>query len=113
LKADLDRLASIYKVSTLVILRRLRESGRLSWDDYHTAYEGELEEIQAALEANDTGASGGSFYNTQPYRVSRRFARALVVDTLEGRTLHRDAFHLLGVRKYATFQEFGERLGVA
>jgi Zn-dependent peptidase ImmA (M78 family) len=107
---DLDRLAKTYKVSTLVVLKRLFDAGMFGWDDYRSAY---VDELARVTELSRSGGSGGNFYYTQPLRVSRRFARALIGDTLAGRTLHRDAFHLLGVRKAATFQSFGEELGVA
>ncbi len=105
---ELQRLARTYKVSTLVVLRRVLDAGLISWPDYQAAFEDQLE-----MMAETGGASGGNFYNTTPVRTSKTFARAIVVDTLEGGTLHRDAFHLLGVRKYETFKDLGERLGVA
>jgi len=104
---ELDRLARLYRVSTLVVLRRIFDAGQLSWNEYSSAYS---EQMARATRA--TGPSGGNFYNTQPVRTSKRFAHAVIADTLEGRTLHRDAFRLLGVRRYNTFRELGHRLGL-
>ena len=42
---------------------------------------------------------GGNVYLTQSARLSKRFARALVASTLEGRTLYRDAMNLVGISK--------------
>lgn len=105
----LARLARFYKVSTLVILRRLFDADVLSAGVYWDAFQEELERV---LELSSRSTGGGDFYNTQPIRVSRRFARAVIADTLEGRTLHRDAFRLLGFKKASTFEELGQRLGV-
>jgi hypothetical protein len=44
-------------------------------------------------------------------RVSRRFARAVVASTLEGQTLYRDAFKMLGIANEATFREVSRKLG--
>ena len=44
--------------------------------------------------------------------TARRFARAIVISTLEGQTLFQDAFRMLGVRKTATFYEAARELGV-
>jgi len=102
----LSRLARHFKVSTLVVLRRLYAAGILSKANYWDAYEKELEKTQARA-----AASGGNFYATQASRVGRRFATTLVASTLEGRTLYRDALRLLGISKVSTFQDFGRSLG--
>jgi len=107
LRGALDRLARRFKVSTLVILRRIFDAGGLTRDRLRQAYEEELTRLREMPRGG-----GGDFYLTQAARVGKRFARALVVSTLEGQTLHRDAFRLLGLSKLATFRELGHSLGV-
>lgn len=107
LETDKNRLAQRFKVSTLVILRRFYDAGFLSYEELQAAYREELEHLLAVH-----GSTGGDFYLTQGARLSKRFARALIISTLEGQTLHRDAFRMLGVSKYSTFQELGRSLGV-
>jgi len=107
LRAELDRLAKRFKVSTLVILRRIHDAGGLTKADFWNEYERELKRILAISKR-----TGGNFYLTQAARVSKRFARALVISTLEGQTLHRDAFRMLGFAKFETFKKLGQSLGV-
>jgi Zn-dependent peptidase ImmA (M78 family) len=110
LTAELERLAKLYKVSTLVVLRRIFDAESLKEDQYHVVFEKEWARVLTLMEQQ---SSGGNFYTTQPVRVSKRFARALIADTLEGGTLYRDAFRLLGFKKASTFDELSQRLGVA
>lgn len=107
LRDTLSRLARRFKVSTLVILRRLADAGRLDRNAFFNAYRAELEYLRSLDVA---GAGGGNFYRTTAARVSKRFARALVESTLEGRTLYRDAFRMLGISKTSTFNEFGRSM---
>lgn len=105
----LQRLARHFKVSTLVILRRLLDAGALDRVTFNAAYVAELARVKQLA---GRSSSGGDFYRTTLSRVSRRFAGALVESTLEGRTLYQDAFYMLGVRKTVTFNEIGRQLGM-
>ena len=104
----LSRLARTFKVSTLVILRRLLDAGWLTRERFDTAWAQENEHLRKLVQAG----SGGDFYRTTVARVGRRFARALVVSTLEGQTLYRDAFRMSGVKKTETFNNLGREAGV-
>jgi Zn-dependent peptidase ImmA (M78 family) len=103
--ATVARLARNFKVSTLVILRRLLDLGVLDRAGFTLAYAQELERI-----ADARGGTGGDFYRTTISRTGKRFLRALVQSTLEGQTLYRDAFRMLGISKTETFNEIGRSL---
>lgn len=109
LNDTLQRLAQRFKVSTLVILRRLLDAGNLDRVAFDIAWGDELKRLQ---EKTRSGAGGGNFYRTTLARVSHRFAQALVVSTLEGQTLYRDAFRMLGISKSKTFRNLGREAGV-
>jgi Zn-dependent peptidase ImmA (M78 family) len=110
LSATVTRLARTFKVSTLVILRRLHEAEHIGREAFWSAYQREVERLKEAHVA--AAGDGGNFYATQSVRVSRRFASALVVSALEGTTLYREAMRLVGVRKLESFQRLGRHLGV-
>ncbi len=109
IEEELQRLARYFKVSTLVALRRLFDAGLIEQTTLSRCYRAELDRI-SAIEANKN--SGGDFYRTLGARIGKRFARAVLANTLEGHTLFRDAFRLLGVRKTSTFFEAARELGV-
>jgi Zn-dependent peptidase ImmA (M78 family) len=110
LEDEIRRLARRFKVSTLVILRRVLDIGGLTHIAFRRAYEAELQRLRAL---GDQGAGGGNFHFTEAARVSRRFARAIISSTLEGQTLYRDAFRMLAISKIETFRDFGQTIGVA
>ncbi|MYE01722.1 MAG: ImmA/IrrE family metallo-endopeptidase [Alphaproteobacteria bacterium] len=102
-----QRLARIFKVSSPVVLRRLLDIGRLDRAAFDILWAGELQRF-----GDSPGSRGGNFYNTTFARVSRRFARALIANTLEGETLYRDAFRMLGVSGTETFNNLGRKVGI-
>ena len=109
LSDTLSRLARKFKVSTLVILPRLLDAGQLDRPSFEEAWGQELKRFR---EMSQKGSSGGDFYRTTIARVSPRFARALISSTLEGQTLFRDAYRMLGVAKTETFNNLRREVGV-
>ncbi len=106
---EIQRLARSFKVSTLVVLRRLFDAGFIDEPTLWQSYREELERIRAL---DRSGSGGGDFYRTLGARTGKRFARAVLSSTLEGQTLFQDAFRMLGVRKTSTFYEAARELGV-
>ena len=107
LRDELERLARCFKVSTLVILRRIHDAGLLTRQAFRSAYAAEVDRLGAL-----PGGKGGDFYLTLGARVSQRFARAIVSSTLEGQTSFSESFRLLGFRKMATFSTLANNLGL-
>ena len=103
----LIRLTHRFKVSELVLLRRIYDIGCLTREQFQKSYDDELKRLQYK-----TGNIGEDFYAPQTARLGRRFARAVVADTLEGRTMFRDAFHMLGFSKLETFCNLAKNLGI-
>ncbi len=109
IQVALARLARRFKVSSLVILRRLQEVGYFpNWEAFQAAYRAEVARL---IELVSESAGGGDFYRTLGARVSRRFEYAVVADTLNGRTAFRESMRLLGLKKMATFDNLARELG--
>jgi Zn-dependent peptidase ImmA (M78 family) len=104
---QLERLARHFKVSTLVILIRALEANAITPEQFDVLDQHERERLKGTA-----GAGGGDFYRTEGSRLGKRFAQAVIVSTCEGRTLYRDAFRLLGIKKVETFQTLAEALGL-
>ena len=104
---ETKRLAQRFKVSTLVILRRIYDVGGLARDRFQRAYNDECERLRAF-----PVGGGGNFYATQTARVGKRFAHAVIADTLGGGTTFREAFRLFGFSKTATFAKLADKLGI-
>ena len=104
LQEEAARLARSFKVSTLVVLRRLRDIAAIDQDTFERAYAAQLGRIATMPNG------GGNFHATLRVRVGTRFGKALTDSTLAGRTSFSECFHLLGIRKSSTLRTFATSL---
>lgn len=104
---QIGKLSAWFKVSRLVVIRRLYDEGLISSRRYSELWAQELATLRAVHRPN----GGGEFYRTQLARVSPTFAAELIATVLEGRESYVDAFRMLGISKTSTFNEMRERLG--
>lgn len=107
---EMQRLARVFKVSTLVVLRRMHDARGLARDRFWALYQAEVKRLVQIMRER---SGGGDYYRTTAARVSQRFTRAIVTSALEGRSTFTEAFRLLGCRKMSTFAELGHHVGVA
>ena len=108
----LDRLAADFHCGTLVVLQALNRARLRQFSDFDEAYDAELRRL-AQLQEGRQSPGGGDHYNNQPFRVGERLSRALVADTLEGRTSFTEALDLMSMKSLSTFDEYVRRLGAA
>lgn len=106
--AEIKRLANYFKVSKLVILRRLYDIGKMSQTKFKSEYKKELVNLQKI----NKPTRGGNFYATFNARMNENFARALITSTLEGKTLYRDCFRLLEIKNAQTFESLAKNYGL-
>lgn len=86
------RLASVFRVSTVVIVRRAFDLSLIGWSAYIEYYQRQVE-----LWRRGKKGDGGDPYRTIPVRNGRRFTEAVVQSAFERNLLLRDAGRLLGV----------------
>ncbi len=92
--ADYEKLANIYKVSQIVIARRLLDIDKIGYPDFLKYYENFKGYKQ---EVTKPETPGGDFYNNQPNRISKSFFNLLYLAVNQNQILYRDAFRLSGL----------------
>ncbi len=106
---ELERLAEFYRCSTLVVLIRLRDVGKVPRNEFQELYEAELGRL-LRLVGERGASSGGDFYNNQPFRIGERLSRALVADTRRGATPMTEALRLMALGSTEVFDAYAGRL---
>lgn len=112
LTEELDRLASRYLCSTLVILLKLRKDDLVPAVGFDDVYRAEEKRAVAAFRALRDQNSGGTFWNNQPFRIGERLSRAVITDLRQGGTSYTDAFRVLGLRNVEQLHKYATQLGL-
>ncbi len=88
-----EKLAKHFKVSQIVILRRLLDTSMITKEEFHEElkilYEKEIKKPQN---------SGGDFYHTAPNRLSRHFLKILNIAVKNNTILFRDALRITNLK---------------
>jgi Zn-dependent peptidase ImmA (M78 family) len=99
---EIDRLSYKYKISRIVVARRARDAALLTEDKFKSYYK--------LIAAAGKNSSGGTYYQTEKYKHSRRFSITIIQETMAGRTMQRDAMQFLGIKKESTFKKYAKAL---
>jgi len=105
LSKEIQRLSRQYKVSTIVILRRMYDLGIINQTVLREQYRSEIKRYTPKR-----NSGGGNFYKTLKTRVGTRFGEALVDSALAGQTDFIDALYYLGIKKISTLESFAKTL---
>jgi Zn-dependent peptidase ImmA (M78 family) len=88
-------LANRFKVSPLVVTRRLVDIDYISAAEFFKFYHSYMAKVHTDRATKETG---GNFYNNCDYRIGRTFAGAIGRAVKAGRLLYRDAYKLTGLQ---------------
>jgi len=99
---DISQLARYFKVSQIVIARRLLDLGKISKNEFITFYDNYINQDFARSENRE---GGGDFYKTQRKRLNVRFLSFVNQAVKENKLLIRDAYNLTNLKgeTYHTF----------
>ncbi len=99
--------ARVFRVSTIVVLRRALDLGLVDRESFFAAYN---QQVRHYRTGENRAQSGGDFYRLIGTRNSKQLTRSLVSAAMEGRVPMRDAAALLSI-KPKTLRETAGVLG--
>lgn len=101
-ESEIEKIARYFKVSQIVIVRRLLDLGKLSRAEFFEFYD---DYIKRDVQKKEDKEGGGDFYKTQRKRLSVRFLSFVNQAVLENKLLIRDAYQLTDL-KGNTYHKF-------
>jgi Zn-dependent peptidase ImmA (M78 family) len=100
---NINTLSKRFKVSPIVIGRRLWDLGYMSKEEFFAYYHKRMAFFQKIKDESQGG--GGDFYVTAKRKSSKRFASFVNIATRENALPYRDAYRLMGM-KGSTYHTF-------
>ena len=107
----IEDLSSFFRVSKVVIARRAYSLGMISWSEYTDFYQ-EQQALWERLAKKQKERSGGHPKYTIPLRYGNHFTNAILIATLNGQVMLRDAGRFLGIAPSKLFN-LAKEIGVA
>ncbi len=119
---EIDLATKCFNVGKLISLRRFLDVKKITRKKFNSLFHDEIEQLNSKNKKElrekqlPQSTAKKRVSNIVPSimqsRVGTRFARALVEDTLEGKTMYRDAMYMLGTRNTENVDALGKKLGV-
>jgi Zn-dependent peptidase ImmA (M78 family) len=98
--ARIKRIATFSRVSSVVVLMRAYELGKLDWPVFSTMMDAEYERFkrQQQKQQEKEGETGGDFWTSFGVRNGKKLIDSVVMSVRDGRSLHMKAANILGVK---------------
>jgi len=111
IERNLETLVGRFRVSSIVILRRALDLGRITKDAFFSYYDSEIKNQFKRKEEQAEKSSGGNFHATLFVRNGKLLTTTVASLAYEGKLLYREAANLLGV-KVKSLDKIAEKLGI-
>lgn len=90
---SIEKLTFHFKVSRIVIARRLLDLDLISKDDFFNIYNSIIN-----IEKSKHKSTGGNYYKSIPFKLSRKFGDIIYRAAKTGKISYREAFKLTGMK---------------
>ncbi|MGI9346107.1 MAG: ImmA/IrrE family metallo-endopeptidase, partial [Gammaproteobacteria bacterium] len=113
LDSEVSRLSKLFKVSSLVILIRLKASHLISQARFRQSYDRAANNSQDPHSNTKVQLNNETQVSRQVRKASRLLVQAVVPSVQAGEVTFTEAYDLLGVRSVKSLKQMGELVGVA
>jgi Zn-dependent peptidase ImmA (M78 family)/transcriptional regulator with XRE-family HTH domain len=106
---EIKRLVNIFKVSNLVMIRRLHDLSFINKKEFNSLFSDEMKSINSFKKRK---SAGGNYFATIKKRIGNRFIYAVISDTLSRNTRFTDAFSLINIKNTQQFDKLAKKLEI-